>query len=144
MISNTDFKGAAIPAANVVRGAACVPAPEFEIVHRLPGRVRIRAVWLKGNVGAAQDAKRRLAEITGVKAVTANASTGSLLVEYDPATVSRGKIIDALGAAGRSVTAAKPAESTRSWVDELASSIGHWLVQAAAKRLVHAVLAAVA
>jgi Heavy metal associated domain 2 len=142
MISSTDFKGQ-ISAANVVRGGACVPAPEIEIVHRLPGRVRIRAAWLKGNAGAGQDPKRRLAEITGVKAVTANTSTGSLLVEYDPATVAPGKIIDALGASGCSARAAKSVESTRSWVDELASSIGHWLVQAAAERLVLAVIAAV-
>ena len=142
MISNTDFKGAAVSAANVVRGAPCVSAPEIEIVHRLPGRLRIRAGWLKGNAGAGQDAKRRLAEVTGVKAVTANASTGSLLVEYDAATVSPGKIIDALGASGCSVPAPEPAESSRGWVSELANSIGHWLVQATAERLVLAVIGA--
>lgn len=142
MISNIDFKEAAVAAANAVRGGACVSAPEIEVVHQLPGRLRIRAAWLKGDAGAGQDAKRRLAEITGVKAVTANASTGSLLVEYDAATISPSKIIDALGASGCSIPAAEPAESSRGWVDELASSIGHWLAQAAAERLVFAVIGA--
>lgn len=143
MISNTDLKEAALAAANAVRGGACVPAPEIEIVHRLPGRLRIRVAWLKGNAGAGQDAKRRLAEITGVKAITANASTGSLLVEYDAAMVSPGKIIGALGASGCSVPAGKSVESSRRWIDELARSIGHWLVQAAAERLLLTVIGAV-
>ena len=142
MIRNTDFKGAAVSAANVVRRGARVSAPEIEIVHRLPGRLRIRAGWLKGNAGAGQEAQRRLADITGVKAVTANASTGSLLVDYDPATVSPGKIIDALGASGCNVPAAKSVESSRGWVDELANSISQWLVQAAAERLLLTVIGA--
>ena len=142
MINNIDFKGAAVSAANVLPVSAGLPKSDIEIIHRLPGRLRIRAVWLKGNPGACEEAKCRLAEITGVKAVTANASTGSLLMEHDAATVSPGKIFDALSASGCSVPAPEPAESSRGWVDELANSIGHWLVQATAERLVLAVIGA--
>ena len=47
MISNTDLKGTAVPAP-IVAGAGDRPAAlEFDLVHHLPGRLRLRSAVLK-------------------------------------------------------------------------------------------------
>jgi Heavy metal associated domain 2 len=142
MTNNSDFEKAAVCAANVVSGSASLPPRDIEIVHQLPGRLRIRAAWLKGDAGAGEEVKYRLAQIAGVKAVRANASTGSLLVEYDAAAVSPGKIINAFRKTGCNPPPAKAPERTPGWVDELANSVGQWLVQVAAERIALTIIGA--
>jgi hypothetical protein len=86
MISNTDLKGAAVPAP-IVAGAGDRPAAlEFDLVHHLPGRLRLRSAVLKGNTFASEEARRHLAQIDGVTSVRANPATGSVLTGIEHAS----------------------------------------------------------
>jgi len=68
--------------------------------HVLEGRLRIKVAGVKGSPDGAARVEARLGSIDGVFAVAANPMTGSVLVEYDPATVQQGGIIGALRALG--------------------------------------------
>lgn len=57
------------------------------IVHRLPGRVRFRPVGLHRNPVQKERIERRLARQPGIRAVSANTLTGTVLVHFD-ATMS--------------------------------------------------------
>lgn len=56
---------------------------ETQIVHALPGRVRLKLHRLKNNIADAAEIQRDLLKISGIKHVAANPQTSSLLIEYD-------------------------------------------------------------
>lgn len=56
---------------------------ETQIVHALPGRVRVKLHRLKNNFAYAAEIQRDLLNVSGVKRVAANPQTSSLLIEYD-------------------------------------------------------------
>jgi copper chaperone CopZ len=142
MITNSDLKGAALSAANADRGRDCLLTPAIDVVQQIPGRLRFRAAGLKGDAGASVQAKDRLAQIAGVKAVKANASTGSLLVEYDPAAVSPGRIIDALSAPAEVPPVADSGESGPGWAGQLTSYVSQWVTKAIAEQVALALFTA--
>jgi hypothetical protein len=83
------------------------PLPAAEIVHRIPGRMRLRVPAHQHDNAFFQRAEQTLAGITGIRRVRANPRTGSLLVEHDG-------IETAVLAAARDLglfTAAPPARS---------------------------------
>lgn len=53
------------------------------LVHKLPGRVRLRLPALKGNPNLVAEAEGRLLALPGIKKVRANPVTGSLELLYD-------------------------------------------------------------
>jgi len=53
------------------------------VVHALPGRVRICFPQIKRNPARAQEVKGILAGLPGVEGVSANTTTGSVVIEYD-------------------------------------------------------------
>jgi TM2 domain-containing membrane protein YozV len=55
----------------------------LEIVHALPGRVRLKVARLKRDPDLAREAQTRLAGVPGITAIEANPTTGSLLVCYE-------------------------------------------------------------
>jgi cation transport ATPase len=55
--------------------------------HHLPGRLRLGVATLAGNQQLAARLDEKLDQLDGVHQVQASAVTGSLLIEYDPATV---------------------------------------------------------
>jgi hypothetical protein len=55
----------------------------IEIVHALPGRVRLKIAGLKGDPALAGEAQTKLAGVPGIKAIEANSITGSLLILYN-------------------------------------------------------------
>ncbi len=57
----------------------------IQVAHFIPGRVRLKALALKGNPSLAQELTRLLGVIKGVNAVEANPLTGSLVIAYDAA-----------------------------------------------------------
>lgn len=61
------------------------PLPLAEVVHHLPGRVRLRVDSRRGDAAFFANVAKRGAQIPGVRAIKANPRTGSLLVEYDGA-----------------------------------------------------------
>ena len=63
MISNTDLKGAGVPAPIVAGAGDRLAALEFDLAHHVPGRLRLRSAALKGKVRASEQARRHLAQI---------------------------------------------------------------------------------
>jgi hypothetical protein len=55
----------------------------IEIVHALPGRVRLKIAGLKGDPALAGEAQTKLGGVPGIKETEANPITGSLLILYD-------------------------------------------------------------
>lgn len=53
------------------------------VVHAIPGRTRLRADSIKGDVAALSAVQTALEETQGVQNVHVNALTGSILVEHD-------------------------------------------------------------
>lgn len=60
---------------------------EFELLHFIPGRVRIRFHRLKGSPALAEEVRGRLLAIEGIRSVDTNPVTGTVLLRYDPARI---------------------------------------------------------
>jgi hypothetical protein len=58
--------------------------PALQIVHFLPGRVRVKLPRLKGNASLAGEVKRTLTALQGIHHVETSTTTGSVLVLYEP------------------------------------------------------------
>jgi hypothetical protein len=56
----------------------------IQIVHYLPGRVRVKLPRLKGNASLAGEVERALAALQGIDHVETSTTTGSVLVLYEP------------------------------------------------------------
>lgn len=56
-----------------------------EVASYIPGRARLYARPLVGSPALAAEVERRLSEAAGMKSVRTNTTTGSILLEYDPA-----------------------------------------------------------
>jgi hypothetical protein len=79
-----------------------------------PGRVRLQVPGLRGQLVAAQAATARLQRLAGVSKVEANALTGNVLVQYDPAATTLARIVKAAEPpAPRGARARRPAVERR-------------------------------
>jgi len=58
--------------------------PAIQIVHFLPGRVRVKLPRLKGNASLAGEVERTLTALQGIRHVETSTTTGSVLVLYEP------------------------------------------------------------
>jgi Heavy metal associated domain 2 len=145
MFSNTDLSRAAVAAPILVDGRARPPVLEIDVVHHVPGRLRLRSARVKGNARAGEEAQFQLAQLTGVTSAKANAYTGSMLVEYDPAVIPPGRVIDVLGTHGY-ISAAAEAETQPGpgWADQLATSVRNGVINALTERLASAMIGALA
>ena len=56
------------------------------IVHHIPGRLRIRLPKAKGNPDLLARISQSLSPLSGVRQVSTNESTGSVVIHYDPGT----------------------------------------------------------
>ena|SRR5689334_11971585 len=56
----------------------------IQVVHFLPGRVRVKLPGLKGNAALAQEVQHTLVAIDGIQHIEVNPITGSVLLLYDP------------------------------------------------------------
>jgi CheY-specific phosphatase CheX len=114
--------------------------------HLVPGRLRIKLARLKRNDSGARIAERRLCAIVGVRNVTANTLTGSVVVRFDPALAKVSSILDALKALGLMDSAAQPMieglapVSTAPLADKLAKRALETLVERCALALVAALI----
>lgn len=91
--------------------------PAARVVHALPGRVRVHVPALRDGAGL----EARVGAAAGVRAVRANARTGNVLVEFEPARVDAVAVaaVVALAAGSpagvpRAATAPSPAASAAS------------------------------
>jgi hypothetical protein len=80
----------------------CLIAPAagtgVTVESAIPGRVRLTLRELRGAPGLASAAEDALRELPGVRRVSANTTTGRILVEYDPARLTLGQVRSALEA----------------------------------------------
>ncbi len=72
------------------------PAPTATPIcaHHVPGRLRLKARAWKHDRALIEEAAGKLVTIPGVNAVSSNDLTGSIVVEYEPATVSSRSLSD--------------------------------------------------
>jgi len=59
-------------------------APDFQIIHTIPGRIRVKIGKVKDNPTLADDLQRKLLAIRAIQQAAVNPVTGSVLVTYDP------------------------------------------------------------
>ena len=96
-------------AADVARSKNNSRAPfALDIVHHLPGRLRLRSASLKGDARAIECRRRQLADIGGVISAEANPGTGSFLLKYDPTMIPLDKIAEAFAVHGIQIAQAMP------------------------------------
>jgi hypothetical protein len=143
MIENIELKGVAV-AQNVAEAEDRAPAFPINLVHHIPGRRRFRSAVLKGAPRAGEIARARLSRIKGVISVAANAITGSLVMEYDPATLAPAQVLDALADQGYVAAAEQNPEGGGGWANRLLNAVGSWIIDALAERLVLVMLGALA
>jgi hypothetical protein len=69
-------------------------------VHSIPGRLRVRAPFLKRTHGIDRDVVELLSPLGGIDAVSSNPLTGSLVIIYDAEALRAAQILDVLRLAG--------------------------------------------
>lgn len=68
----------------------------WEIVHELPGRIRVRDKGLRGNAAALRRLELELATLAGVQTASAGTTTGSILVRFAVEALDRDRLLAAL------------------------------------------------
>jgi hypothetical protein len=140
MINDTTLRnGSAAPADIAGRNAVCPAGYALDLVHHLPGRLRLRSAALKRDACAIEHQRLQLAQISGITAVEANPSTGSLLLMYDPAAVPPADVVEVLASCGvtaRPITGAS--ETGRS--EELITALKRSILEVLAQRLMLAII----
>ena len=63
-------------------------------VHDIPGRLRVKIPMLKGKTEMSDSVLGLFRNMTGVKNVSVNNVTGSVVFQYDPAVVRSNQILD--------------------------------------------------
>jgi hypothetical protein len=67
----------------------------LELVHAMPGRIRLRIPCLRRNVPDAEMFRRRLSGLKGIEQVSVNVFLGPVLIVYDPAVLTPMVIVSA-------------------------------------------------
>ena len=111
-------------------------------LHHVPGRLRVKCDRLRREPAALAAAYRRLQGMTGVRTISANRLTGSLLVTYDPNLLSLPDLRQALRRCGFPMvpTRQRSGRATAAVVDDLAGAALQTLLQYLMKRLAGAML----
>lgn len=65
-------------------------------VHNVPGRLRVKTPAVKRNKDVADEIRKTLSTINGIATVDINLTTGSILINYNPATVQYKDIVGML------------------------------------------------
>ena len=60
-----------------------------DVASYIPGRARLYAPPMVGNAALAAQVERELSGAAGMKSVRTNTTTGSILIEYDPAALRK-------------------------------------------------------
>ena len=67
----------------------------LEVLHALPGRLRLRIPSLKGRARAAETFVVQMKSLSGIESVTVNATLGTALVQYDAARLTPSLVVAA-------------------------------------------------
>ncbi len=68
----------------------------WEVIHELPGRLRIRNVSLGSDAAMAQKIARELTAVEGVESCRVGSNSASLLVHYDPTSIGARQVLQIL------------------------------------------------
>ena len=69
-------------------------------VHALEGRLRIKATKVKGAPVRALEVESRLRQVDGIDHVTANPTTGNVLILYNSCRIAQHEVLDTLRSLG--------------------------------------------
>jgi hypothetical protein len=72
---------------------------ELQVVHSIPGRIRLKSHKLKGHPRHALEVSRRLAVVQGIHKAEANPTTGSITMRYHPSVLDSVKFFAEITAA---------------------------------------------
>ena len=86
------------------------PIEMGKIVHRLPGRVRVRIDRLHNDIKYGDDLKQAVTTLRGVTEVRVNTLASSIVISYHSSELPEQKVLDCLGVAFPIPEAAKPSE----------------------------------
>ncbi len=106
-------------------------------LHALDGRLRIKVAEVKGSPAKALEIESQLQRCDGINRVTANPTTGNVLVLYDPRRIKQSEIIGTLRALGclKDTVAAQDGLS-----HELVKTVVRSTAEFALERLIYSVL----
>ena len=114
-----------------------------DYVHVLDGRLRVKVAEVKGSPRTALLVEEQLRSRAGVTEVTANPTTGNVLVLYESTLVSPRDIVRALRALGclRRVRRVRPANPRPpALVRHVAQTVARATVEMALQRVVYALV----
>jgi hypothetical protein len=94
----------------------------LQVVHALPGRVRLKVAGIKGNPALARRVQQQLAQVPGIKEAAAQAATGSLLIYYDLAQLCSPDSLERLSGTWKELF---PEIEAGDWAAELACLAGN-------------------
>lgn len=117
---------------------ARVVAPDY--VHHVPGRLRFKADALKRDAARLDAVCGGLAALAGVRSVSTNAVTGSVIVGYDPDKLKPADLCAALQRRGLTVP---PRAENAAHLPALAERIAATLVESILEKLAVTLIAAV-
>lgn len=112
-------------------------------VHALAGRLRIKIPKIKGAADKAQELEEHLQQFTGIESVSANPTTGNVLVLYNSQRIDQWNIISSLKDLGYLSPAAStvrglvsPQSSPQGVVEKVTAVVATTLMEVALSRLV--------
>ena len=114
-----------------------------DYVHVLDGRLRVKVAEVKGSPSTARLVEEQLRSRAGVTEVTANPTTGNVLVLYESKLVSPRDVVRALRAVGclRRARRVKPANPRPpALVRHVAQTVARATVEMALQRVVYALV----
>jgi len=112
-------------------------------VHALAGRLRIKIPRIKGAADQAEELEQHLQQFAGIESVSANPTTGNVLVLYNLQRIDQGRIILSLRESGYLSHAgsmaggmASPQPAPQGLVEKVTSVVASTLMEVALSRLV--------
>ncbi len=112
-------------------------------VHALAGRLRIKIPRIKGAADKAQELEQHLQQVSGIESVSANPTTGNVLVLYNPHCIDQWHIFSFLKDLGYLSPAAStvsgmvsPQSSPQGVVEKVTAFVAATLMEVALSRLV--------
>jgi hypothetical protein len=120
-------------------------------IHALDGRLRIKAPGVKGSPARGLEVESRLRQVDGIDHVTANPTTGNILILYTSCRIAQYEVLDILRTLGclqeqpAAKTAASDSVETRPSFGEalgeaLTESLVRSTVELALQRLISALM----
>src|SRR5437867_11221741 len=106
-------------------------------LHLLDGRLRIKVPVVKSDTGAAREIEQKISELPGVFQVSANPTTGNVLILFDQETTDHTEILAHLS---RQCYLAKSQHSRQKVSKVVAESLVQSAVEVALERLIFALV----